>query len=314
MVFDGRLRLDLLSLYAFFALFRSNQTDPTECYSYAWCRVCDDLIDNASSVPVASADIHGIRSFLGYAYTSYSSSSSPSTPHDLTKAQLDTSLPLLSEKEKGPFRLLTSLPVTRGPLEELLAGFETDLKFLSHDNQEEATLLAKPSKKEIELPIKSDEDLMDYSSNVASSVADLCVQLVFAHSTSITSTTPQQREKTLQAARKMGKALQLVNIARDVPADQKINRMYLPSQPIDASIESLTGERRRLLEVAKGMAKESRVAIEGLPSEARGGIRAACDVYLSIGRAVEDALDKGRIEERARVGKFKRAKTAWNAL
>lgn len=280
--------------------------------------MCDDLIDNASSVPVASANIHGIRSFLDYAYTSYStsssSSSSPSTPHALTKAQLDTSLPLLSEKEKGPFRLLTSLPVTRGPLEELLAGFETDLKFLSHDNQEEPTLLAKPSKKEVELPIETDEDLMDYSSNVASSVADLCVQLVFAHSASTSSTSSTQKKETLQAARKMGKALQLVNIARDVPADQKINRMYLPSKPISSSIESLTEERRRLLEVAKGMARESRVAIEGLPSEARGGIRAACDVYLSIGKAVEDALDKGRIEERARVGKFNRAKTAWNAL
>nr|AKR17054.1 lycopene cyclase/phytoene synthase [Sporobolomyces pararoseus]UGY86997.1 bifunctional lycopene cyclase-phytoene synthase [Sporobolomyces pararoseus]UGY87003.1 bifunctional lycopene cyclase-phytoene synthase [synthetic construct] len=297
MVFDGRLRLDLLSLYA-------------------WCRVCDDLIDNASSVPVASANITGIRTFLTYAYTRYDSTDQDSStlPRPLTKVQLDTSLPLLSEKERGPFRLLTFLPITRGPLEELLTGFETDLSFIA------SALEEKEKKKNNDLPIKTDQDLMDYSSNVASSVADLCVQLVFAHSTpssssaSSTSSDESKKRETLLAARKMGKALQLVNIARDVPADQKINRMYLPSRPIDSPIETLTEERRRLLKLAKEMAEESRVAIEGLPQEARGGIRAACDVYLSIGKAVEEALKDGRIEERARVGKFTRAKTAWRAL
>ncbi|GAA5879810.1 hypothetical protein JCM16303_004187 [Sporobolomyces ruberrimus] len=292
MVFDGRLRLDLLSLYA-------------------WCRVCDDLIDNASSVPVASANITGIRTFLTYAYTHYTDDSGKNShPRSLTKAQLDTSLPLLSEKEKGPFRLLTFLPITRGPLEELLTGFETDLSFIASAIEKKEGGGGKPAK----LPIETDEDLMVYSSNVASSVADLCVQLVFAHSTFSTKIPESQKQRTLDAARKMGKALQLVNIARDVPADQTIDRMYLPSKAIDAPIETLTQERRRLLDLAKEMAKDSRVAIEGLPEEARGGIRAACDVYLSIGKAVEEALNEGRIKERARVGKFKRASTAWNAL
>ncbi|GAA5926944.1 uncharacterized protein JCM15063_000413 [Sporobolomyces koalae] len=292
MVFDGRLRLDLLSLYA-------------------WCRVCDDLVDNASSVSAASANIHGIRTFLTYAYTKYDTSPSD-LPRALTKTQLDQSLPLLSEKERGPFRLLTFLPVTRGPLEELLAGFETDLSFLALKDSGRA-------KDQAKLPIQTDEDLMEYSSNVASSVADLCVQLVFAHSHTISSTlNVRQREQhereTLSAARKMGKALQLVNIARDVPADQTIHRMYLPATAVDTRIEKLTEERKRLLRLARTMAQESRVAIERLPREARGGIRAACDVYLSIGDAVEQALQEGRIGERARVGKFRRARIAWQAL
>lgn len=287
--------------------------------SYAWCRVCDDLIDNASSVPVASANIAGIRTFLTYAYTRYSTSDAnpAALPRPLTKAQLDQALPLLSEEEKGPFRLLTSLPITRGPLDELLAGFETDLSFIASARDKPQTDEGEPPRR---MPIETDQDLMDYSSNVASSVADLCVQLVFAHSgdgakpktTSATRTAKQ--DETLAAARKMGKALQLVNIARDVPADQAIHRMYLPARRVEAPIETLTDERRRLLALAKEMASESRVAIEGLPEDARGGIRAACDVYLSIGHAVERALDEGRIEERARVGKFKRAKTAWQAL
>jgi 15-cis-phytoene synthase/lycopene beta-cyclase len=219
----------------------------------------------------------------------------------------------LSEKEKGPFRLLTFLPISRGPLEELLTGFETDLSFI-------ASALGKKEtggggeQGATSLPIQNDQDLMDYSSNVASSVADLCVQLVFAHSSSVDSNNEARKRQTLESARKMGKALQLVNIARDVPADQTINRMYLPARPVDAPIETLTDERRRLLKLAKEMAEESRIAIEGLPEEARGGIRAACDVYLSIGKAVEDSLNAGRIEERARVGKFTRAKTAWQAL
>lgn len=268
-------------------------------------------------MPVASSNITGIRNFLAYAYTSYDSKpGSPSTtvssalPRRLTKTQLDTSLPLLSEKEKGPFRLLTFLPISRGPLEELLAGFETDLSFIAS-----GAAGGGGGGDSTPLPIQNDQDLMDYSSNVASSVADLCVQLVFAHSRSArVAGDASRKQQTLDAARKMGKALQLVNIARDVPADQTIHRMYLPGRPVDAPIESLTAERRRLLELAKEMARDSRVAIEGLPEEARGGIRAACDVYLSIGKAVEDALNDGRITERARVGKFTRARTAWQAL
>ncbi|GAA6016262.1 hypothetical protein JCM10207_000450 [Rhodosporidiobolus poonsookiae] len=298
MVFDGRLRLDLLSLYA-------------------WCRVCDDLIDNASTVDEAEANIGRISSALDLLYPPSTSSPSSHPSRHSSKA-LQEALPGLSEAERGAFRLLTLLPVTRPPLEELLDGFRTDLSFLAfHDKSG-----SKSADVKRELPIRTDDDLLLYANNVASSVADLCVQLVWAHCSdspvpSATSPfTPRSTEQVaiLAAAREMGQALQLVNIARDVPADLQISRIYLPGRDLSTPVAQLTAERRALLARAREMAAHSRGAIERLPSEARGGIRAACDVYLSIGDAVEKALDEGRVEERARVAKGTRAWKMWTAL
>ncbi|GJN90298.1 hypothetical protein Rhopal_003306-T1 [Rhodotorula paludigena] len=294
MVFDGRLRLDLLALYA-------------------WCRVCDDLVDNASSVAEAEGNIRLIKSCLDLLYPPTSSDSSSHPERPSCKA-IKAALPGLNEAERGSFRLLSVLPITRPPLDELLDGFHTDLSFLAFAGTKKDGLKSVPSVAAAELPIKTDADLLTYANNVASSVADLCVQLVWAHCASSSSVAPSERREILAAARKMGQALQLVNIARDVPADQSISRIYLPARALDTPVPDMTRERRELLERARQMASESRGAIERLPEEARGGIRAACDVYLSIGDAVERALDEGRVHDRARVRKGTRAWTALRAL
>ncbi|GAA5820056.1 hypothetical protein JCM3770_002120 [Rhodotorula araucariae] len=294
MVFDGRLRLDLLALYA-------------------WCRVCDDLVDNASSVAAAEANIRLISSCLDLLYPP-SSSSAISHPTRIPSKAIEAALPGLSEAERGSFRLLSLLPITRPPLDELLAGFETDLSFLAFAGSKagEGEAVPRPSRIPSELPIKTDADLLAYANNVASSVADLCVQLVWAHCATAVPA-PEQRA-ILAAAREMGQALQLVNIARDVPADLDIRRIYLPGRGLDTPVAALTPDRRELLRRAREMAAHSRGAIERLPREARGGIRAACDVYLSIGGAVDLALDEGRVHERARVAKGTRAWKMWKAL
>ena len=216
----------------------------------------------------------------------------------------------MSEPERGSFRLLALLPITRPPLDELLAGFRTDLSFLAFAGEKKSA--GSSTSIPAELPIKTDADLLEYANNVASSVADLCVQLVWAH---CASSVPEPEQRAiLAAAREMGQALQLVNIARDVPADRDIHRIYLPGRSLDVAVEAMTPDRRELLRRARAMAAHSREAIERLPREARGGIRAACDVYLSIGGAVERALDEGRGHERARVAKGTRAWKAWTAL
>lgn len=242
------------------------------------------------------------------------SSKSTSHPVRISNEAIATALPGLSEPERGSFRLLALLPITRPPLDELLDGFRTDLSFLAFAGEKAAGGEPSGGSTSIpsELPIKTDEDLLVYANNVASSVADLCVQLVWAHcATSVPE--PEQRA-ILSAAREMGQALQLVNIARDVPADLEIHRIYLPGRGLDVPVADLTPDRRELLRRAREMAAHSRGAIERLPREARGGIRAACDVYLSIGGAVDKALDEGRVLERARVAKGTRAWKAWTAL
>ncbi|GAA5860988.1 hypothetical protein JCM3774_003217 [Rhodotorula dairenensis] len=296
MVFDGRLRLDLLALYA-------------------WCRVCDDLIDDASSVSTAEANIHLISSFLDLLYPP-GISGPEAHPRVIDPARIDKLLSDLSEPQRGSFRLLSLLPLTRLPLDELVDGFRTDLSFLANASRNKSHRNGTPLSREVvkaDLPIRNDDDLLRYANNVASSVADLCVQLVWAHSAS-PGPTRQQQEETLAAAREMGKALQLVNIARDVPADLKIGRIYLPSRSLDEPVESMTADRRELLRRARAMAEDSKLAIEELPAEARGGIRAACLVYLTIGGAVDKALDEGRVHDRATVQRGTRARTAWAAL
>ncbi|GAA5963806.1 hypothetical protein JCM8115_006338 [Rhodotorula mucilaginosa] len=292
MVFDGRLRLDLLALYA-------------------WCRVCDDLIDDASSVLTAEANIRLITSFLDLLYPP-GKSSPDAHPRFVSATEMDALLADLNEPQRGSFRLLSLLPVTRPPLDELVAGFRTDLSFLANASKQNGDT-SSSSTKATHLPIESDEDLLLYANNVASSVADLCVQLVWAHSASSSRPSRQEQEETLAAAREMGQALQLVNIARDVPADLKIGRIYLSGRSLDEPVENLTADRRELLRRARGMADRSKAAIEKLPREARGGIRAACLVYLTIGGAVDKALDEGRVYDRATVKRGTRARTAWAA-
>lgn len=274
--------------------------------------MCDDLIDDASSVSTAEANIRLITSFLDLLYPP-GKSSPDAHPRIVRSTEIDTLLADLNEPQRGSFRLLSLLPVTRPPLDELVAGFRTDLSFLAKASGRSGETTSSPTTA-TDLPIESDEDLLLYANNVASSVADLCVQLVWAHSVSSSRPSRQEQEETLAAAREMGKALQLVNIARDVPADLKIGRIYLPGRSLDEPVENLTADRRELLRRARGMADRSKATIEKLPREARGGIRAACLVYLTIGGAVDKALDEGRVHDRAAVKRGTRARTAWAAL
>ncbi|KDE03949.1 hypothetical protein MVLG_05583 [Microbotryum lychnidis-dioicae p1A1 Lamole] len=286
-VFEGRLQLNLLSLYA-------------------WCRVADDLVDDASSNEVATRNISLISAYLDAKYPS----SAPQNHVDRASSiDLSPEWPeaknlfgILGPAQRATFRLLLDLPITRGPLNELLHGFKTDSTF-SKDNS---------------APLIADEDaLLRYASDVASSVADLCMQLIWEEFGQ--SGTSSDRQRILVAARKMGQALQLVNIARDVPADAKIGRVYLPRLPLASlerkgGMEDATDARLRLLALAKDMAEETRKTIDLIPFEARGGIRAACAVYMRIGQAVEESLKRGAVHDRARVSVYDRVNTAWKSL
>lgn len=109
----------------------------------------------------------------------------------------------------------------------------------------------------------------------------------------------------------MGLALQYVNIARDVPQDLKMGRMYLPCRTLLDRIEDLTQERLALCDWAEEIGDRCMESIEEMPEEARLGLRAACAVYLEVGTNVRLALMEGRILERASVSKWERLKVLW---
>lgn len=200
-----------------------------------------------------------------------------------------------------------------GPLYDLLEGFKTDLEF--HDGNF--------SKKLRVFPIAKEHDLEVYSARVAGTVAELCLELVFFHTYSATTTA--QREHLVHSGGRMGIALQYVNIARDIATDAAIGRVYLPTSwlkqagltpqdvldnPDSDAVERL---RNRLLDKAFGVYGEARNALSQLPTDARAPMRVAVESYMEIGRVLKEKNYKVKAGK-ATVPKLRRLKVAWKAL
>jgi 15-cis-phytoene synthase/lycopene beta-cyclase len=274
--FQGPLRMDLMLLYSF-------------------CRVADDLVDNASTAEEAREWIVKLHKFLDLVYNGKEPRASV-TAYVREEFPTDTQSALLQ---------LPADKLSRKPLQDLLSGFETDLDFNSAP------------------PIETEKDLELYAERVAGTVAQMCIELIFRiYSTNMTS---DEQLKVLEAGNRMGVALQYVNIARDIAVDAKIGRVYLPlkwlaeadmtyeqvlENPGDARIEGLRG---RLLDEAFSLYKESQEAISRLPRAASGPIRVAVESYMEIGRTLRRG---GYVVKtgRATVPAWKRIAVAWKTL
>ncbi|KAH6620191.1 Squalene/phytoene synthase-domain-containing protein [Boeremia exigua] len=275
--FQGLLRTDLLLLYSF-------------------CRVADDLVDNAATAAEAKEWIAHLNKFLDLAYSG------------------PRSRPALIKYVFGHFpadtrSALVQLPtekLSRKPLQDLLLGFDMDLAFDT----------ASP-------PITNEDDLKLYAERVAGTVAQMCIELIFR--TYTTSLNRKEQHEVEIAGNSMGVALQYVNIARDIAVDAKIGRVYLPTtwlseagltqkavleQPSGPRVESI---RNRLLDNAFDLYNASKHSIEQLPSEAAGPIRVAVESYMEIGRTLRQ---KGYMVKagRATVPKWRRLLVAWQTL
>jgi 15-cis-phytoene synthase/lycopene beta-cyclase len=274
--FPGPLRADLLLLYSF-------------------CRVADDLVDNAATAEEAKDWISKLHQYLDHVYSDSKSSVS----------SMDDVHTYFPPNTRSALLQLPAAKLPRQPLQDLLHGFEMDLEFNTSS------------------PIKTESDLRLYSERVAGTVAQMCIQLVF-HLYPSNMTSGKQR-KVVDAGNRMGIALQYVNIARDIAVDAHIGRVYLPldwlqeasltyeqalENPDDARMESL---RTRLLDNAFALYEGARGAIETLPAEASGPIRVAVESYMEIGRTLRQ---EGYIVKagRATVPKWRRLVVAWKTL
>lgn len=276
-VFQGRLRIDLILLYSF-------------------CRVADDLVDDATTIAEARDWIAKLVRYLDLSY---------SEKRTLVFEYVQEHFP---PSTRSALHLLPTAYLSPTPFYELLKGFETDLHFRSVENP---------------FPIKDLATLEQYSARVAGTVAELCIELAYHHTKS--STTHSQRKQVTAAGGHMGIALQYVNIARDISVDASNDRVYLPRvwltdhdlrpedvvrEPANRKVEAL---RQQLLDRAMSIYEESRGAIEQLPPEARGPMRVAVESYVEIGRVLRTPgyrLKAGR----ATVPKLRRLRVAWNAL
>ncbi|TVY67543.1 Bifunctional lycopene cyclase/phytoene synthase [Lachnellula suecica] len=283
--FSGRLRIDLILLYSF-------------------CRVADDLVDNAESESIAREWIRKLSHYLDLAYASKEARIISKKP-DLHNYIADN----FPEAARSALRLLPTHLISFGPLYGLLEGFKTDLKF--NENT-----VSNP-------PIATEHDLESYAEHVAGTVAELILELVFCHTH--TPTTPAQRERLVRAGGRMGVALQYINIARDIAVDAKIKRVYLPTSWLKGEdftpheviqrpdLLEVARLRNRLLVKAFGVYRESLPALAQLPSDARAPMRVAVESYMEIGRVLKKRRYKLK-EGRATVPVARRLAVAWKAL
>jgi 15-cis-phytoene synthase/lycopene beta-cyclase len=275
--FQGLLRTDLLLLYSF-------------------CRVADDLVDNAATAEEAREWIGLLNQFLDLAYNG------PRSRPALIKL-VHTKFP--ADTRSALVQLPTD-KLSRQPLQDLLLGFDMDLAFDT----------AAP-------PISDENDLKLYSERVAGTVAQMCIELIFR--TYRSKLSKEKQREVENAGNLMGVALQYVNIARDIAVDAKIGRVYLPTtwlsdaglnqeqvlkEPSGPRIESI---RNRLLDKAFSLYNDSKHSIEQLPSEAAGPIRVAVESYMEIGRTLRQ---KGYVVKagRATVPRWRRLLVAWQTL
>ncbi len=131
---------------------------------------------------------------------------------------------------------------------------------------------------------------------------------------------------TLRAAARLGVAMQLTNIARDVGEDAGMGRLYLPRALLRQNgVEPgrwlrdprpAKGVRlavRRLLDEADGLYATSWGGISGLPASCRPAIRAAALVYSQIGAKVR-AAGFDSVTRRAWTGRSEKARLLARAL
>jgi 15-cis-phytoene synthase/lycopene beta-cyclase len=264
------------------------------------------LVDNAENEAIARKWIVILTQYLNLAYESKEAriiSKSPGLHSYITEN--------FPASAQSALRLLPTHLLPFSPLYDLLEGFKTDLEF------------QQGPKSYYDFPISTTPDLEKYGAQVAGTVAELILELVFFHSASTVSST--QREQLVRSGERMGIALQYVNIARDIATDAAIGRVYLPTSwlqeeglrpqdvldnPHDPKIEVL---RSRLLDKAFEVYDDAHIAISKLPIDARAPMRVAVESYMEIGRILKE---KGYVvkEGKATVPILRRLKVAWNAL
>lgn len=274
---------------------------------YGFCRVADDLIDNVTSEQEAETWVKHFSRFLDVMYSSESDTGS------INKA--------LSPFPPEVQSVLLQLPVDKlpsAPFYSLLDGFRMDQKFLNKESKTNP-------------PIQTFEDLQQYATCVAATIGELCLHLVFYHNPD-GDTNAQVKQRCLEAGARMGRALQYVNIVRDVPTDAEAGRCYIPAEWItepkspfeeEARVrQETTRLRKKILEIAFALYAENRDAIEELPPYARAGIRVAVESYMEIGRMLRYRItenkslnfDGGGRAGRASVPKHRRLMVGWRTM
>ncbi|KAJ3054396.1 hypothetical protein HK097_001947 [Rhizophlyctis rosea] len=261
---------------------------------YSFCRVTDDIADEGSlDAQTRIAALSHCRTFVDAAY---SQSPIPWTTYESSK--------VFTAQQLAALRIFaTYIPpyVPRHAIHELLDGYTWDLDPTSR--------------------IRTSEDLVSYCAMVASSVGEACCNIMML--THDPEWDPQSKEgqKTVQRARDMGVALQMVNMARDVATDAlEFGRLYVPDKWVrevvaaggegkggvlsDKEVEIARekfvkepwGDKEALrryaelfLTAAEPYAESAAIGAQRLPPLFRKVTESALTIYMSIGDVIRSS-------------------------
>jgi phytoene synthase len=215
---------------------------PDVCKLYAWCRWCDNAVDEAPSHAVAKSRLEILRSDVEAIYDGR-------TPKLMASRWLGDLV--------GRYDLPKHLPL------DLLLGMESDLDFI---------------------PVADQKDLELYCYRVAGVVGLMMCRLL-----GVTNTAAYEN------ANRLGIAMQLTNIARDIAEDWQRGRCYLPQSWIDLDPDSepspsdavIQPHAKRLLDLAEANYQSGYRGYASLPPGTRLAIRVAAAVYRDIGIEIE---------------------------
>ena len=179
-------------------------------------------------------------------------------------------------------------------------------------------------------PLETDDELDDYAYRVAGSVGDFWTHMTCNHILKRTHSSGPKREQLFALGVRFGKALQMINILRDIPEDLRFGRCYIPVHSLEEiglepsdllrseSMEKFRPLYNRYLDLTDEHLEAATQYIAMLPySQFR--LRAACMLPVLIGQRTvamlreENVLDSenrvkvSRDEMKNLISKTKRA-------
>ena len=155
--------------------------------------------------------------------------------------------------------------------------------------------------------LKDNSELDDYTFRVAGCVGVFWTKMSLAH---IISIPPEQEEEFFEKGIRFGKALQMINILRDIPEDLRFGRCYIPLQelskhgmePSDLLIPGNIEKFRPLYDEYLDLTNEHLDAaieyIKMLP-ETQFRLKASCMLPVLIGQRTVTLLREGNILDSA---------------
>ncbi|KAH7251170.1 Squalene/phytoene synthase-domain-containing protein [Fusarium tricinctum] len=279
--FEGRLRIDLIRLYAF-------------------CRAADDLVDEAASLDESRTYIEKLRKFLDLAYEENEEEITPRLRKYVTSN--------FPEIFHMALLQLPTFYLPKQPLDDLLKGFDTDLLFdkksggFPIENTDDLDVYGSRVAGTVAelcnhlILYHTPETLSeDTQRDVVACGQEMGIALQYVNIA--------RDIKTDADIDRVYLPLEWLKEAQLTPQD-------VIKQPYGPTIENL---RQKLLDRAFEKYNMAKSAIDKLPSEGKGPIRVAVESYMEIGRVLRETgpvLKKGR----ATVPKMRRIRVAWSAL